>query len=156
GSTAQTVTPPHAVRYAGHPAVLDRNGRYGPACGSSPWPLVAVRTVEPDVHRAPFAEMPATPPRHWLPSSKSVMVRRFRRHQRGATSVDELIDWYLIFARDDRGLEHSTLVGYREVYATWLKPHFGHLPASRVKEEHLEATFGRMRRAGLSHSRMNN
>src|SRR5262249_12132028 len=66
------------------PAVLDRNGRYGPACGSSPWPLVAVRTVEPDVHRAPFAEMPATPPRHWLPSSsKSVMVGRFRRHQRG-------------------------------------------------------------------------
>ena len=36
-------------------------------------------------------------------------------------SVDELVQWYLVFARDERGLEHSTLTGYADVYNHWLK-----------------------------------
>jgi hypothetical protein len=67
-------------------------------------------------------------------------------------TIDDLVDWYLAFARDERGLEHSTLVGYEDAYRTWIKPHLGPRRASSVQHGDL----GRMRRAGLSYSRMNN
>ena len=38
------------------------------------------------------------------------------------TTVDALVAWYLDFARTERGLEHSTLVGYADAYKTWIKP----------------------------------
>ena len=40
-------------------------------------------------------------------------------------TVNELVEWYLAFARDERGLEHSTLVGYHEVYDNWLRDPLG-------------------------------
>ncbi len=43
------------------------------------------------------------------------------RSSQGLT-VNEVVEWYLAFARDERGLEHSTLVGYSEVYERWLRP----------------------------------
>ena len=77
------------------------------------------------------------------------------RSNRGLT-LDDLVSWYLAYARDERGLEHSTLVGYEEAYRTWIKPHLGTRRASSVQHGDLDRVFGRMRRAGLSHSRMNN
>lgn len=71
-------------------------------------------------------------------------------------TVDDLVAWYLAFARDDRGLDHSTVTGYEDVYRNWLKPQLGHVRASGLKNEHLTRVFGAMRRAGMSHSRMNN
>ena len=71
-------------------------------------------------------------------------------------SVDELVQWYLVFARDDRGLEHSTLTGYTDVYDHWLRSNLEHLPARSLKFADLDRAFGRMRRDGMSHSRMNN
>ena len=73
-----------------------------------------------------------------------------------AMTVDELVDWYVGFARDDRGLDHSTLVNYRHVYGLWLKGPIGHLRASQLSAKQIDGAFGLMRRAGLSRSRMNN
>jgi len=36
-------------------------------------------------------------------------------------TLDSLVAWYLEFARQDRGLDHSTLTGYAHAYSHWLK-----------------------------------
>ena len=77
------------------------------------------------------------------------------RSSHGLT-VNELVEWYLAFARDERGLEHSTLVGYSEVYELWLRPSIGSVRAGSLEAGALDKVFGKMRRAGLSYSRMNN
>jgi integrase len=74
----------------------------------------------------------------------------------GSLTVDELIDWYVEFAREVRGLEHSTVFGYRDAYNKWLAAEIGSCNADRLSPADLDNAFGRMRRAGLSHSRMNN
>ena len=71
-------------------------------------------------------------------------------------TVDELVAWYLEFARQDRGLDHSTLTGYADAYSHWLKEPIGHKRASSITTAELDTAFRRMRRAGLSRSRMNN
>jgi len=74
----------------------------------------------------------------------------------GALSVGELVDWYLTFARDVRGLERTTLFGYREVFDKWLAPHIGHVRADRLTPAQIDEVFGLMRAEGKSHGRMNN
>lgn len=71
-------------------------------------------------------------------------------------AVDDLIDWYITFARDVRGLERTTVFGYSEVYRMWLKDKIGHINAERLSPADIDNAFGAMRQAGLSHSRMNN
>ena len=71
-------------------------------------------------------------------------------------TVDSLVAWYLEFARQDRGLDHSTLTGYADAYSHWLKEPIGHKRASSITTADIDTAFGRMRRAGLSRSRMNN
>lgn len=73
-----------------------------------------------------------------------------------ALTVDELVVWYLAFAREERGLEHSTLVVYTDVYETWIKPSIGSTRATSIHPGDLDKVFGKMRRAKLSRSRMNN
>ncbi|MDG2027709.1 MAG: tyrosine-type recombinase/integrase [Acidimicrobiales bacterium] len=74
----------------------------------------------------------------------------------GSLTVGELIDWYIEFAREVRGLEHSTVFGYHDAYNKWLAGEIGSHNADRLSPADLDNAFGRMRRAGLSHSRMNN
>jgi hypothetical protein len=64
--------------------------------------------------------------------------------------------WYLPFARDVRGLEHSTLVGYQVAYDKWLASEIGGRSADRLSPADLDTAFAKMRRAGRSRSRMNN
>lgn len=71
-------------------------------------------------------------------------------------TVDDLLKWYVLFARDVRGLERTTVFGYDEVYRTWLQDQIGHLNAELLSPAQVDNVFGRMRREGLSHSRMNN
>ena len=78
------------------------------------------------------------------------------RHRDKLLTVDALIEWYLEFAREERGLEHSTLVGYEDAYTHWLSDLIGTKRASTVTLADLDKAFGRMRRAKLSRSRMNN
>ena len=71
-------------------------------------------------------------------------------------TVDSLVAWYLEFARQDRSLDHSTLTGYADAYSHWLKEPIGHKRANSITTADIDTAFGRMRRAGLSRSRMNN
>ena len=81
---------------------------------------------------------------------------RLPRRTNQAVTVSELVAWYLDFARNERGLEHSTLTGYSEVYDNWIQPSLGSKRASSVQPGDLDKVFGKMRRAELSRSRMNN
>ncbi len=71
-------------------------------------------------------------------------------------TVDGLVAWYLEFARQDRGLDHSTLTGYADAYSHWLKDPIGHKRANSITTAELDKAFNSMRRAGPSRSRMNN
>ncbi len=81
---------------------------------------------------------------------------RLLRQDDKQLTVDSLVDWYLEFAREDRGLEHSTLTSYADAYSHWLKEPIGHKRASSITTAELDKAFDRMRRAGLSRSRMTN
>ena len=82
--------------------------------------------------------------------------RRVPTQSKSALTVDDLISWYIQFAREVRGLERTTVFGYDEVYQLWLRDQIGHVNAERLKPSQIDNAFGRMRSAGLSHSRMNN
>lgn len=71
-------------------------------------------------------------------------------------TVNDLVEWYIDFARNVRGLERTTVFGYQEVYQRWLQDQIGHRSAERLSPAQIDIAFGRMRREGLSHSRMNN
>ncbi|MDA3041331.1 MAG: tyrosine-type recombinase/integrase [Actinomycetota bacterium] len=73
-----------------------------------------------------------------------------------AISVAELVDWYVSFARDVRGLERTTVFGYHEVFDVWLRPRIGHVLAERLTPAQIDEAFGQMRAGGKSNSRMNN
>ena len=47
-------------------------------------------------------------------------------------TVYDLVASYLEFAREDRGLDHSTLTGYADAYSNWLKEPIGHKRASSI------------------------
>ena len=64
-------------------------------------------------------------------------------------TVDSLVAWYLEFAREDRGLDHSTLTGYDDAYSHWLKEPIGHKQANSITTADIDTAFARMRRAGL-------
>jgi integrase len=81
---------------------------------------------------------------------------RLLRQNDKQLTVDSLVAWYLEFAREDRGLDHSTLTGYADAYSHWLKEPIGHKRASSITTAEIDTAFGRMRRARLSRSRMNN
>ena len=81
---------------------------------------------------------------------------RLLRQNDKQLTVDSLVAWYLEFARQDRGLDHSTLTGYADAYSHWLKEPIGHKRANSITTAEIDTAFGRMRRAGLSRSRMNN
>ena len=79
----------------------------------------------------------------------------FRQDDKQLT-LDSLVAWYLEFAREDRGLDHSTLTGYADAYSHWLKKPIGQKRANSITTAELDTAFDRMPRAGLSRSRMNN
>ncbi|HUP71669.1 MAG TPA: hypothetical protein VM282_01355 [Acidimicrobiales bacterium] len=67
--------------------------------------------------------------------------RLLGRNDRQLT-VDSLVTWYLDFAREDRGLDHSTLTGYADAYSRWLKETIGHKRASAITMAELDKAFG--------------
>ena len=79
----------------------------------------------------------------------------FRQDDKQLT-LDSLVAWYLEFAREDRGLDHSTLTGYADAYSHWLKKPIGQKRANSITTAELDTAFDRMPRAGLSRSTMNN
>lgn len=73
-----------------------------------------------------------------------------------AITVADLVEWYVTFAREVRGLERTTVFGYQEVFDTWLKDRIGHIDVERLTPAQIDDAFGHMRSNGMSHSRMNN
>ncbi len=73
---------------------------------------------------------------------------------KAALSVTGLMEWYVPFAREVRGLERGTVHGYAEVFDVWLKDQIGHLAADRLTPGDVDVAFGKMRAGGLSQSRM--
>ncbi len=53
-------------------------------------------------------------------------------------TLDSLVAWYLEFAREDRGLDHSTLTGYADAYSHWLKEPIGHKRANSITTAELD------------------
>lgn len=133
------------------------------------WGRTEARSVEDrtDGRRRPTrTTSPHVPhrPRHSKRRGQSACRARHRSRRRAPPAssddkqltVDDLVAWYLEVAREDRGLDHSTLTGYAHAYSHWLKEPIGHKRASSITMAELDKAFGRMRRAGLSRSRMNN
>lgn len=55
----------------------------------------------------------------------------------------------------EKGREPKTVDDYRRLHRKWFSPLLGQLPLRAVDEAAIDDVFGRMRRAGLSRSRMN-
>ena len=72
--------------------------------------------------------------------------------QVNSDTVDAVVDRYLDFLTTERGRQHSTVLRYRTLYATWLSPRLGRLPVTALRSTHAQTTLNRMRDAGQSTS----
>jgi integrase len=70
-------------------------------------------------------------------------------------TVDEAIERYLTeHLVDEKGRESGTLKAYRSAHRKWFSPEIGRWHVRDVDEATIDRVFGRMRKAGLSASRM--
>ena len=73
-----------------------------------------------------------------------------------STSVDDAVERYLVeHLVGEKGREDKTVRDYRALHRKWFSPHIGALLVRDVDAAAIDRVFGRMRRAGLSKSRMN-
>jgi integrase len=71
-------------------------------------------------------------------------------------TVDEAVERFLTeHLQTERGREQSTIEDYRGVHAKWFSPEIGRHRLRDIDEATIDRLFGRMRKAGLSSSRMN-
>ncbi len=131
--------------------------RSHPEYGRSEPPPPSISPDSVAARSAPSTALEPTRPKRWPPSSpKSATDTTLYAKRDNQLTLDSLVAWYLEFAREDRGLDHSTLTGYADAYSHWLKEQIGHKQAGSITTAELDTAFDRIRRAGLSRSRMNN
>jgi site-specific recombinase XerD len=71
-------------------------------------------------------------------------------------TVDDAVERYLVeYLQNEKGRARRTIDDYRRVHSKWFSPKIGKRRLRDVDEDVMDEIFGRMRRAGLSHSRMN-
>lgn len=71
-------------------------------------------------------------------------------------TVDEAVEQFLDeHLREEKGREDKTIDDYRRLHRKWFSPEIGRRRICDVDEQTLDRIFGRMRRAGLSRSRLN-
>jgi integrase len=71
-------------------------------------------------------------------------------------TVDEAIERFLTeHLEGEKGREESTIKHYRSVHGKWFSPVIGRRRVRDVDEATMDRIFGKMRKAGLSTSRMN-
>jgi integrase len=71
-------------------------------------------------------------------------------------TVDDAVEWFLTeHLVGEKGREQSTVAQYRSVHGKWFSPEIGRRRLRDIDEATIDRIFGRMRRAGLSASRMN-
>lgn len=85
-------------------------------------------------------------------SEERVVVRRADANVTFDEAVERYLDEYL---RDEKGREGRTIEDYRELHRRWFSPHIGTRPVRDVNDAMMDRLFGKMRRAGLSRSRLN-
>jgi integrase len=72
------------------------------------------------------------------------------------TCVDDAIEQFLTeHLLGEKGREQRTINDYRRLHLKWFAPEIGRRRVGDVDEATIDRIFGRMRRAGLSRSRMN-
>jgi integrase len=85
---------------------------------------------------------------HQEPQSKRKDLRDLK--------IDDAMNVFLDeFLREEKGREDKTINDYRRLHQKWFSPDIGKRRARDVDEEALDKAFGRMRKAGLSRSRLN-
>lgn len=71
-------------------------------------------------------------------------------------TVDDAMELFLDeHLAGEKGREQKTIDDYRRLNAKWFSPYIGMRKVRHIDEAMLDKAFGRMRRAGLSRSRMN-
>jgi integrase len=71
-------------------------------------------------------------------------------------SVDDAVERFLTeHLMGEKGREESTIAHYRSVHGKWFSPDIGRRRLRDIDEATIDRLFGRMRKAGLSASRMN-
>jgi integrase len=71
-------------------------------------------------------------------------------------TVDEAVERFLNeHLRGEKGREGSTVAHYRSVHGRWFSPEIGQRRLRDIDEATIDRLFGRMRKSGLSASRMN-
>jgi integrase len=71
-------------------------------------------------------------------------------------TVDEAVERFLVeHLVGEKGREERTVAHYRSVHGKWFSPEIGRRRLRDLDEASIDRIFGRMRRAGLSASRMN-
>ena len=70
-------------------------------------------------------------------------------------TVDEAVERFLVeHLVGEKGREESTVAHYRSVHGRWFSPEIGRRRLRDIDEATIDRLFGRMRKAGLSASRM--
>lgn len=69
-------------------------------------------------------------------------------------TIDEGIERYLDYLSDEKGREERTVRGYRQLHTQWFAKPIGQRRIRDVDEDDFDRIFGKMRRGGLSSSRM--
>ena len=69
-------------------------------------------------------------------------------------TIDQGIERYLDYLSDEKGREERTIRGYRQLHQQWFAKPIGQRRIRDVDEDDFDRIFGKMRRAGLSSSRM--
>ena len=79
-----------------------------------------------------------------------------RSRQAQSLTFDEAVEQYLAeYLTEEKGREERTVADYRELHRKWFSPHIGDRLVRDVNDAMMDRLFGRMRRAGLSRSRLN-
>jgi integrase len=77
------------------------------------------------------------------------------RVTRDAT-VDEAMERYLTeYLTEEKGRAEKTVTDYRYLHQLWFSPTVGSKPVNRIESSTMDLLFGKMRKAGLSASRLN-
>ncbi|MGH8999068.1 MAG: HNH endonuclease, partial [Acidimicrobiia bacterium] len=78
------------------------------------------------------------------------------RSDRRDLNFDEAVQMYLNeYLLGEKGRDERTVRDYVEIHRRWFAPHAGGLAVRDVTEAMIDQLFGRMRKAGLSGSRLN-
>ena len=77
------------------------------------------------------------------------------RHERDVT-VDEAIERFLTeYLANEKGRADKTITDYRYLHQKWFSPAIGARPVKGIESSVMDDLFGKMRREGLSSSRLN-